>query len=43
MSSWRLLPGTAFTKIAAGWDQNLALASDGTVIAWGDNLYLQAP
>ena len=30
-------PGTRFTKIAAGYNHNLALKSDGTVVAWGDN------
>jgi hypothetical protein len=30
-------PGTRFTKIAAGGAHNLALKSDGTVVAWGLN------
>ncbi len=30
-------PGTRFTKIAAGSAHNLALKSDGSVIAWGEN------
>ena len=30
-------PGTLFTKIAAGGYHDLALKSDGTVVAWGDN------
>jgi len=30
-------PGTRFQAIAAGEDFSLALQSDGTVIAWGDN------
>ena len=30
-------PGTEFTKIAAGAGNGLALKSDGTVVAWGDN------
>ena len=29
------LPGTIFTKIAAGFSHNLALKTDGTVLAWG--------
>jgi alpha-tubulin suppressor-like RCC1 family protein len=32
---------TGFTKIAAGSFHNLALRSDGTVWAWGDNQYGQ--
>src|SRR5437016_6869622 len=32
-------PGTRFTAIAAGWDHNLALKPDGTVVAWGNNDY----
>ncbi len=31
----QVAPGTRFTKIAAGGAHNLALASDGSVIAWG--------
>ena len=30
-------PGTQFTMIAAGYPHSLALKSDGTVIAWGEN------
>jgi alpha-tubulin suppressor-like RCC1 family protein len=32
-------PGTQFTKIAAGGEHNLALKSDGTVVAWGDDTF----
>ena len=35
-------PGTRFTAIAAGWGHNLALKSDGTVLAWGRNDYGQS-
>lgn len=34
-----VLPGTRFTRIAAGWAHNLALNLDGTVVAWGVNSY----
>src|SRR5437763_1644471 len=37
-----LQPGTRFTAIAAGWGHNLALKSDGTVLAWGRNDYGQS-
>jgi alpha-tubulin suppressor-like RCC1 family protein len=30
-------PGTRYQAIAAGYDFSLALKSDGTVVAWGDN------
>jgi alpha-tubulin suppressor-like RCC1 family protein len=30
-------PLTGVTAIAAGWDHNLALLSDGTVVSWGRN------
>jgi len=30
-------PGTRFTAVAAGGFHSLALRSDGTVVAWGDN------
>src|SRR4026207_2437760 len=32
-------PGTRFTKIAVGGEHNLALKSDGTVVAWGFNTW----
>src|SRR5580765_681815 len=32
-------PGTRFTKIAAGYLHSLAVKSDGTVVAWGDNSF----
>src|SRR5437870_2878394 len=32
-----LQPGTRLTAIAAGTAHNLAVKSDGTVLAWGDN------
>src|SRR5881296_571379 len=30
-------PGTRFTNLAAGANHNLAIRSDGTVVAWGRN------
>lgn len=35
--------GTRFTAIAAGTGHSLALESDGTVVAWGDNSHGQVP
>src|SRR6185369_9279761 len=35
-------PGTRFIKIAAGFWYSLALKSDGTVVAWGDNFFGQS-
>jgi hypothetical protein len=35
-------PGTTFTAIAAGSSHNLALKSDGSVVAWGENTFGQA-
>src|SRR6185369_12600587 len=35
-------PGTRFTKIAAGFWYSLALKSDGTVVAWGENNFGQS-
>src|SRR6267142_5249197 len=32
-----VIPGTRFTKIAAGDGHSLALKSNGTVVAWGYN------
>lgn len=37
-----VLPGTRFSAIAAGSCHSLALKSDGTVVAWGDNSYGQS-
>ena len=37
-----VLPGTRFTKIAAGGEHNPALKSDGTVVAWGENNHSQS-
>ncbi len=34
-----VLPGTRFTAVAAGLAHGLALKSDHTVLAWGDNHY----
>ncbi|WP_176220733.1 immunoglobulin-like domain-containing protein [Cohnella massiliensis] len=31
--------GSRIVKIAAGWSHSLTLQADGTVVAWGDNLY----
>ncbi|HVM49877.1 MAG TPA: hypothetical protein VMU04_17745 [Candidatus Acidoferrum sp.] len=33
------LHGKVVTAIAAGWSHNLALCSDGTLAAWGDNVF----
>jgi alpha-tubulin suppressor-like RCC1 family protein len=40
-ASPQLVPGISgtVTQVAAGWYHSLALASDGTVWAWGDNQY----
>src|SRR5258708_34771457 len=35
-------PGTRYQAIAAGYFHNLALESDGTVVAWGYNGYGQS-
>src|SRR5258705_302787 len=35
-------PGTRFIKIAAGFWYSLALKSDGTIVAWGNNEYDQS-
>src|SRR6266849_1865544 len=35
-------PGTRYLAIAAGVAHSLALKSDGTVAAWGDNAYLES-
>ena len=35
-------PGTRYTKIAAGGAHSLELKSDGSVVAWGQNLALQS-
>jgi len=32
-------PGARYSKIAAGYAHNLALKSDGSVVAWGNNVY----
>src|SRR5713226_5539063 len=37
-----LQPATRFQAIAAGASHSLALKSDGTVVAWGDNFYGQS-
>src|ERR1017187_662521 len=34
-------PGTRFSALAAGYLHSLALKSDSTVVAWGDNYYGQ--
>jgi len=36
-----VLAGTTISAIAAGGNHNLALCSDGTVVAWGSNAYGQ--